>query len=246
MRSFKSCFIAMMCLVANTTACFDNRKVSITEPITIFTSDTTDNKIPITGITVSPPFDTLSVGAQCTNKSVQITVAVQPSNATNHAFTFQITNHGAATLNNGAVTAKAAGVDTVFVTSTSNPNIKGFSVITVVANSCVPVTSISIVLVPDHGNGAKGTTTQVTAVVTAPAGVNKSVIWYSTDPSQVAVAQKDGDSITLNGQVILNNVKGGTLYFVRAQRAGDPTVSICAQSVADPTVRACGVWFGTP
>jgi hypothetical protein len=92
-------------------------------------------------------------------------------------------------------------------------------------------------LVPDHGTGAKGSTGQVTAVVTAPPVVSTKVIWYSTNPSFVEVAQKDGDSINYFGQVILANVKGGTLWF-----ANPGIAQICAQSVADPTIRACGQW----
>ena len=200
--------------------------------------DTTTHTVPVSSITISPTSIALSVGAQCTNTSQQLVVTVLPTNATNPAFVFSVTNHGSVTLNgNGLLTAVKAGVDTVSVKSVADTT-KHASVVVVVTNtSCVPVTGISIVLIPDHGSGNKGTTGQVTAKVTAPIGVDTSVIWYSTDPSVIEVAQMDGASITYKGQVILANVKGGTLWF-----AYPGTVQICAQMVVDPTVRACGTW----
>jgi len=150
-----------------------------------------------------------------------------------------MTAHGTVVLGpSGLVTAMKAGTDTITVTSVADASKKATVVVTVTSTSCVPpVGGITITLNPPNGTGIKGSTAQVTAVVTAPAGVDKSVIWYSTDPTWVIVAQKDGVNLVAFGVVIMTNVKGGTLYFVTPGSS-----QICAQSVADPTVRACGQW----
>jgi len=243
----KNMLVLTLLLAVGLAACDVTQIVSVEVPSDTTKKDTTktppdttkrDTTVRVTGITLSPSSVSLSVGQACPNTSQQLLVNVLPSNASNQAFTFSMTAHGTVVLgSNGLLTAMKAGTDTVTVTSVADASKKATAVVTVTSTSCVPVGGITITLNPPNGTGIKGSTAQVIAIVTAPAGVDKSVIWYSTDPSRVVVAQKDGDNITVGNVILFTNVKGGTLYFVFPGSA-----QICAQSVVDPTVRACGQW----
>ncbi len=197
--------------------------------------DTTSQVVPITGVSVDSTAITRTYGAGC-QTTYQLVARVLPANAV-QTVVWSVTNHGAGSITSGGLMSiLKVGTDTVFATSTDSTK-KALIVVTVVAGTCGSTSGggITISINPDHGSGNKGTTLQVTATVTGT--TNKAVIWYSTGPNVVAVAQKDGDAITVNGQILFANVKGGTLYF-----AQPGTVQICAQSVADPTKRACGAF----
>jgi len=204
-------------------------------------TDTTkkDTTVAVSGVVVDSATIARPFGPGC-QTVFQLSARVLPANAP-QGVSWSATNHGSISITvAGLMTILRAGTDTALAASTSDSTKKARIVVVVNNSSCAPVTGISIILVPDHGSGIKGSTGQITAVVTAPTGVDKSVIWYSTDPSRVDVAQKNGDSITYKGSVILANVKGGTLWFVYPG-----TAQICAQLVIDPTVRACGQWTTT-
>ena len=199
--------------------------------------------VAVSGVGIAPSGNILlSIGQGCTNTSQQLVVTVSPANATNQAVVFTTTNHGAVTVSSsGFVTAVRAGTDTVTATSMSDSTKKASVVVIVSNTTCVVTPPVSndttIVLSPTSGSGARGTTAQVVAVVTGPAGMDKSVLYYSTDPDVIVVAQKDGDNITLRGVILFANVRGGTLYF---NYPG--TVQICAQLKFAPWKRACGTW----
>lgn len=197
------------------------------------TTPTSPTAVAVTGVTITPTSFNLSVGTGCTNSTQKLAVGVLPANATDTTFTVSVTNHGSVTVNSLSVTASKAGVDTITIVARGDTTKRASAVVTVSNVPCV----VSITLSPNGGNGVKGSTAQATATVTGPVGTNTAITWYSTDPTKILVAQKDGDSITALGQIILANVKGGTLYFLSIGSA-----QICAQSVADATVRACATW----
>ncbi len=205
-----------------------------TKKASVVVSIVNSSCVPVNGVTVDSSAITRSFGTQCAT-TFQLTANVQPANAPQSVI-WSSTIHGAVSVSqSGFVTLLKVGVDTIFATSTENPAKKATVVVTVTNTSCAPPVIVSnIVVTPNPISSAKGTTAQLTATITVPAGVSKTVIWYSTGPNIVEVAQKDGDAITFLGQVILANVKGGTIYF-----GSKGTVQICAQLVADPTVRGC-------
>ena len=197
--------------------------------------------VAVSGLGITPLGNILlSIGQSCTNTSQQLVVTISPANATNQAFVYSTTNHGAVTVSStGLVSAVRVGTDTVTATSVADSTKKASVVVTVSNTTCVvtpPVNNdTTIVISPGgDGSGASGTTAQLIAIVTGPAGMDKSVLWYSTDPDVVAVAQKDGDNITLKGVVILANVKGGTIYH------NNPgTAYVCVQLRLVPRIKTC-------
>ncbi|MCL1894398.1 MAG: Ig-like domain-containing protein [Holophagaceae bacterium] len=71
-----------------------------------------DNNVAVTGVTLT---STLSVQI---GKTATLTASVQPSNATNKGITWQSSNTGIATVNNGTVTGVAIGETTITATTT--------------------------------------------------------------------------------------------------------------------------------
>ncbi len=133
--------------------------------------------IPVTSITVTGSGGATSITQD--NGQLQLTAAVQPSDATNKTVTWSVVNGtGQATINStGLVTAVSNGTVTARATANDGSGIVGSLVITI-TGQVIPVTGISV-------TGAGGSSVinsdggqlQLTATVVPSGATNKTVTW---------------------------------------------------------------------
>ncbi len=116
---------------------------------TITATSTTDNTISascsvtveaiaVTGVSINPTSANLQIGG-----STDLTATVLPANATDKSVSWTSSNTAVATVNNGHVTAIAAGTATITVTTTDGSK-TAFCSVTVTAGPPVPSTSLTI------------------------------------------------------------------------------------------------------
>jgi hypothetical protein len=157
--------------------------------------------IPVTGVALSPPTFTATVGS-----TYQLTAAVSPTNATNSAVTFASSNTAVATVNGtGLVTPVAAGTVTITVTTVSG-NFTATSVGTV--PTVVPV---SVTVSPSTVNLNVTKTTQLSATVLPASVTNKSVTWLSSNSSVATVNSLGVVTGIANGTVIITCTANGSI-----------------------------------
>ena len=130
-----------------------------------------DDKVGVTGVTLSPAAMTLSVG-----QTQSLAVNVQPDNATNKDVTWSSSSAGvAAVSNNGTVTAVAPGSATITVTTADGGQTAVCSVtVTPVAVTGVTLSQTSMAL-------PVGASQQLTATVSPNNAANKDVTWSSSN-----------------------------------------------------------------
>jgi hypothetical protein len=195
-------------MLAGLAACGDD--VSITEP---------PKPTPaVTGISVSPPSASLSVGSTAQLSAVVTTN--DPSVAT--TVTWASSNTAVATVSaTGLVTAVSAGSATITATSTANTNFRAGSQITVTPRD-LGVRSVRVS--PDNAIVPTGSTLQLVANVDANAGVPRTVNWAS---SNTAVA-------TVSNTGVVTGVAAGSAS-ITATSTADPSISgVAAITVRNP------------
>ncbi|MBN2273765.1 MAG: Ig-like domain-containing protein [Bacteroidales bacterium] len=148
--------------------------------------------VPVTGITVTGETGTSAITTD--NGTLQLDAAVLPSDATDKAVTWSITNGtGQAIISStGLVTAVANGYVTAKATANDGSGVYGTLVI-IISNQAVPVTGISV-------TGAGGTSTittdngtlQLSAAVSPSDATNKTVTWTITNGTGQATISSTG------------------------------------------------------
>ena len=106
--------------------------------------DPDQTTVAVTGVTLNKTSTTILV-----NGTETLTATVAPDNATNKAVTWSTSNAAIATVNEGTVTAKAAGTATITVT-TADGNKTATCAVTVTA----PITTYTVIY---NANGGSGT-----------------------------------------------------------------------------------------
>jgi uncharacterized protein YjdB len=159
--------------------------------------------IPVTGITVTGAGGATTISTD--NGTLQLTATVSPSNATNKAVNWTVTNGtGQATINSsGLLSAVSNGTVTARATATDGTGIYG-TLIIMISGQIVPVTSISVtgaggatIITTDNG------TLQLTATVLPSGATNKTVTWSVVNGSGQATINSSGlVTAVLNGNVM--------------------------------------------
>ena len=134
--------------------------------------------VPVTGITLSKDTDTLNVGA-----TDMLTATVNPKGATDQSVTWTSSNTKVAMVDNGLVTAVAAGSATITVKTTDGKKTAKCKV-----NVVIPVAGVSL---KDTDITLKLTRTQALSVIFNPVkSTDKLVSWESSLPSVATVDAK--------------------------------------------------------
>ena len=140
--------------------------------------------IMVTNVSVSPSSKSLTVGATC-----YLYETVIPSNATNKTVLWSSSNTNVATVNpnSGLVTARGAGLATIYATAQDGRGKRGTCSISV----STPVSVTSINVSPKQKTLSPGETTTLRATV-CPCGASGSVIWSSSNTSVATVGTYTG------------------------------------------------------
>ena len=171
------------------------------------------SQIPVSGITIAGGSSITTRGG-----TLQLTAAVQPSNATNKAVSWSLTGGSAyAVINSttGLLTAVANGTVTVRVTANDGSGIFGTTTITVSGQSTqtIPITSINVT--GGTSISTDGGTLQLYATVLPSNATDKSVLW--------SVSSISGQA-TVDGSGLVRAVSNGTVA-VKATATDDSGVS---------------------
>lgn len=170
--------------------------------------------VPVTGVSLDKTSLTMAVGDMQT-----LTATVTPSTATDKSVTWSSSNTSVATVSSsGVITAKAAGITTITVTTNDGRKNATCSVtVTPVAVTGVTLNKSSLSLYQNDSE------TLVATVLPSNAS-NKNVSW-STSNSSVA-------TVTTNGQVTA--ISSGTATITVTTTDGGKTASCVVSVTADP------------
>lgn len=156
----------------------DGTKTSDKVDVSAFT--VLDDKVPVTGITLSQKTASMKVGDTKT-----ITATIDPENATNKEITTISDNEKVATFgSDGKITAIGAGTANVTVTTVDG----GFAASCVVTVSEATVAVTGVTIEPTTASIEVGKTTKLTATVAPDNATDKSVTYKSSDETKATVA----------------------------------------------------------
>lgn len=174
--------------------------------------------VPITGITLSQTSGTLEIG-----KTLALTAAVAPSNATNKNISWTSNNTGVADVSSiGVVTAKAAGTATVTATAQDGSGKSASCTITVKAAEPVGPTEVAITGVTLDKTSlsmyANAAGERLTAAVEPTNTTMNKAVAYISDNTQIKVnadgiivpAITDKDATTVEAEITATTVNGKT------------------------------------
>jgi uncharacterized protein YjdB len=191
MKKFFICLLALAAVIAVTfTSCKEDKN-----------NDPADTTVAVTGVSLNQTTATLTPGGTLT-----LTPTVAPDNATNKAVSWQSSHPAIATVNNGTVTAVAAGNATITVT-TADGDKTATCAVTVNA-ATVAVTGVT--LNPTTATLTVGGTLTLTPTVAPDNATNKAVTWQS---SSTAVATVNNGTVTAvaagNATITVTTADGG-------------------------------------
>ena len=153
--------------------------------------------IPVNGVTLNPTLLSLFTGG-----SETLTATVEPSNATNKNVTWSSDKPEVATVDNGKVTAKAAGTATITVTTED-----GCKTATCIVTVTVPVTGVKLnkETLELFTDGSE----TLTATVEPGNATNKNVTWSSSDET-IATVDNNGTVTAVGaGEATITATAGG-------------------------------------
>ena len=181
-----------------------------------------DKPINITSISLNQTNTNMNVG-----NTLALSVTFNPANATNKNITWTSSNNNIATVNNGVVTAKAAG--NVTITATSN-NGKTATCNIVINNNIVDVSSISL----DKTNTSMniGNNLTLNANIQPSNATNKNITWTSSN----------NNIATVNNGIVTAKAAGNVVITATTSNGKQAT---CAITVNSNIVNATGVSLNT-
>ncbi len=157
-----------------------------------------DPVIAVTGVSLDQSSLTLDIGG-----TANLTATVSPSNATNKAVSWSTSNQSVATVNNGTVTAVAAGTVTITATAGGKSAICSVTVnkkVTPVSSLTLDKTEIS--LVEDESLTLKATVSPSNAE-------DNTVNWSSSDSNVASVDQSGNVTALRTGTATITAAAGG-------------------------------------
>lgn len=142
------------------------------------------SQVDVTSVSLSPASG--SINLLDSNKTLQLTANVLPTNATDKSVTWSSSNTNYATVDsNGLVTGKAVGTVTITAKSVSNPTVTGTATISI-GNNPIAVTGVTI---SDKSfTLAKNATKTLTATISPANATNKNVSWSSSNTGVATVS----------------------------------------------------------
>ena len=159
-------------------------------------TNTSNSDVAVASVAVSPKQASLD-----TDDTLNLSVQVSPSNATNKAVVWTSSNTNLATVNqSGMVTAKAAGTVTVSVRSVDGDHTDTATL--TITNADIPVTGV--VVSPAQASVETGSTLSLNVQVAPANASNKSVVWSSSDTG-IATVNQSG-TVTATGSRIGNTI----------------------------------------
>ncbi len=148
-----------------------------------YTATGGSSEVAVTGVSLNKTSTTIDVG-----NSETLTATVSPSDATDQSLTWATSNSGVATVNNGVVTAVAAGTATITATSNADNTKSASCTVTVPTPSSDPVAVTGVTLSKTATSLNVGATETLTATVQPVNATNKAVNWSSDAPTVATVS----------------------------------------------------------
>ena len=134
--------------------------------------------VDVTGVTLSDSTATITAGQTKT-----LTATVAPENATDKTVSWSSSDEAVATVEDGVVTAVAAGTATITVTTTDG----GFTATCAVTVEAATVAVTGVTVSPETDTIAVSDTITLTATVAPENATNKTVTWSSSDDAIATV-----------------------------------------------------------
>jgi len=190
------------------------------------------SEVAVTGVSLNKTSTTIDVG-----NSETLTATVSPSDATDKSLTWSTSNSAVATVNNGVVTAVAAGTATITATSVADNTKSDACTVTVPTPSSDPVAVTGVTLSKNATSLNVGATETLTANVQPSNATNKAVNWSSDDP---AVATVSNGTIT--------GVSAGTTRINVTTVDGNHTdfCTVAVSAVPTPPIPSTGLEIHMP
>ena len=163
-----------------------------------FTTIVEVKEVPVDSITLNENALSLNIGAQAT-----LIATVQPSNATNRDVVWQSDNPQVASVDNGKVTAVAAG--NAKITATAGGKTATCEVTVKNPNTVVPVTGVTLTPKKSALTLALGKKTTFGATVAPTNATDKKVTWSTSNSKIAAISKPDK-----NGKITVTAKKAGT------------------------------------
>ncbi|MDR1222621.1 MAG: Ig-like domain-containing protein [Tannerella sp.] len=186
------------------------------------TVDVTAANVPVTGVSLNASSRSLTVGG-----TFQLTATIAPASATNKAVSWSSSNGNVASVStSGLVTAKAAGMATITVTTVDGNKTATCAIS--VTPATVSVTGVS--LNASSRSLTVGDVFQLTATIAPASATNKAVSWSSSN-GNVA-------SVSTSGLVTAKAIGRATITVTTAD--GNKTAT-CIVDVTAATVAVTGV-----
>lgn len=162
----------------------------------LFTS--CDKDVNVSGVQIAPEEVTLGIG-----ETQKLTVTVEPSDATDPAYSLESSDPSVAAVQNDVVTAVAPGV-AVITATTADGSLKATCKVTVVKH----VEDISVS--PTQVKVIVGKTQEITVEFTPSDATNKEVEWVSSKPEVASVADGVVTGVAVGEALItVTSVDGG-------------------------------------
>ena len=163
-----------------------------------FTTIVEVKEVPVDRITLNENALSLNIGAQAT-----LIATVQPGNATNKDVVWQSDNPQVASVDNGKVTAVAAG--NAKITATAGGKTATCEVTVKNPNTVVPVTGVTLTPKKSALTLALGKKTTFGATVAPTNATDKKVTWSTSNSKIAAISKPDK-----NGKITVTAKKAGT------------------------------------
>jgi uncharacterized protein YjdB len=188
--------------------------------------------IPVSGIAVTGNSGAFTI---TTNKgTLQLNVSILPSNATNQAVKWSITNGtGQATISStGLVTAVSSGTVTAMATADDGSGVSGTIILTI-SNQLIPVTGITVTGAGDISSiTSDDGTLQLNALVIPSNATNKSVTW--------SIAEGTGQaSVSMTG--LVTALTDGTVTAVATSSDGSAISGIIEITISNQLIPVSGI-----
>ncbi len=177
-----------------------------------FTTNVLVKEVPVESITLNKNALALNIGAQ-----EALTATVLPANATNKAVAWTSDNPQVASVDNGKVTAVAAG--NAKITATAGDKTAICEVTVKSPSTVVPVTGVTLTPKKSTLTLALGKKTTFGAIV-APANATDKKVTFSTSNSKIAAISKPDK----NGKITVTAKKAGTAT-IKVKTANGKTAS---------------------
>ena len=174
----------------------------------------------VTNLIMSQPSAELQVG-----NTMNLSVTVSPSNATNQSVNWSSSNSNVATVDsNGVVTAKGTGNATITATSADGTGIKRTCAVKVVPRTDPVIKISSLSMSKTSASLDIGDTLSLSVTVSPSNATNKSVTWSSTDTSVA----------TVNTNGVVTAKKAGNANIKATAADGSGVTATCRVTVNTP------------